>query len=160
MGGKKKGSKPMFPDVEWWKDPPASEGAAGGDADPADANGAANYGSTQSRDEEGGGPSFPLADPFDDDELVYRRLDHSYELNVPSDVSDQTSSSSGSGSGSGSYDSEYDEEIEPPHRTLGLICFDVLRFVSIGANFRSISTQIFPVFLAWGQMELLQVALR
>lgn len=85
----------------------------------------------------------------------------------PSDISNRTSSSGGDGDGdedgsscSGSSASEYEDEIEQPHRTLGLIFFDFIRFVAISADLRCINTQLMPVFMAWGKMDLLSVALR
>lgn len=86
-----------------------------------------------------------------------------HQLDVPSDISNQSSSNIASSSDDDcSYESsEYDEdEIEKPHQTLGLILFDFVRFVAIGANVRCINTQMVPIFLTWGHMEVLHVALR
>lgn len=86
---------------------------------------------------------------------------------VPSDISNRSDSSVNDNSGEGSsscYDSssddEYEDEIEQPHRTLGLIFFDFIRFIAISANVRCVNTQMMPVFLAWGKMDMLSVALR
>jgi len=84
-------------------------------------------------------------------------------LDAPSDISNQSSivSDSSSDDHSSSESSEYYEnEIEQPHRTMGLIFFDFIRFVAIFANVRHVNTQIVPVFLASSQMEVLHVALR
>ena len=65
-------------------------------------------------------------------------------------------------------DDDYYDEIEQPHRTLGLILFDFIKFIAISANVRCINTQLVPIFLScWGakckhksQMDLLDVVLR
>ena len=95
------------------------------------------------------------------------------EFGVPSDISNHSfSSSNNSGNNSNDDDSYYDsddddssseyeeDEIEQPHRTLGLIFFDFIRFVAISANVRCINTQMMPVFLSWGKMDVLNVVLR
>jgi len=91
----------------------------------------------------------------------------SHQLDVPSDISNQSSvsgsnDSSHDGSSYDSDGSEYEDDIEQPHRTLGLLFFDFLRFVTIGVNVRCVNTQMVPLFLAWGrmEMELLHIALR
>ena len=95
---------------------------------------------------------------------VQSDISNSHNSNTHHDSSGSSSNVSDSGSSytstSSNYD-DYDYDIEQPHRTLGLICFDFLRFVAISANVRMINTQMVPVFLAWGRgMELLHVALR
>ena len=94
------------------------------------------------------------------------------EFGVPSDISNHSfSSSNNSDNNSNNDDSYYDsdddssseyeeDEIEQPHRTLGLIFFDFIRFVAISANVRCINTQMMPVFLSWGKMDVLNVVLR
>ena len=77
--------------------------------------------------------------------------------NSISDENDDDSSSAESGSGSEYYD---EDEIEQPHRTLGLIFFDFLRLMALSASGRCVNTQIVPVFLAWGKMDLLDMSLR
>ena len=76
--------------------------------------------------------------------------------NSISDGNDDSSSAE-SGSGSEYYD---EDEIEQPHRTLGLIFFDFLRLMALSASGRCVNTQIVPVFLAWGKMDLLDMSLR
>ena len=107
-----------------------------------------------------------------------------YYGSVPSDISNHSFSSVDDNSNSDGrssdeedddedeYDSddEYYDEIEQPHRTLGLILFDFIRFIAISANVRCINTQLVPIFLScWGdgakckhksQMDLLDVVLR
>lgn len=87
-----------------------------------------------------------------------------HQVDVASDISNHSSSDDGDDDDSscdGSSSEYYDEdEIEQPHRTLGLIFFDFIRFVAISANVRCVNTQMVPVFLAWGKMEILHVALR
>ena len=93
------------------------------------------------------------------------------EFGVPSDISNHSFSSSNNSDNSNNDDSYYDsddddsseyeeDEIEQPHRTLGLIFFDFIRFVAISANVRCINTQMMPVFLSWGKMDVLNVVLR
>ena len=96
------------------------------------------------------------------------------EFGVPSDISNHSYSSSNNSDNSNNDDSYYDsddddddgsseyeeDEIEQPHRTLGLIFFDFIRFVAISANVRCINTQMMPVFLSWGKMDVLNVVLR
>ena len=106
-----------------------------------------------------------------------------YYGSVPSDISnhsfssvDDNSNSDGRSSEEDDDEDEYDsddeyyDEIEQPHRTLGLILFDFIRFIAISANVRCINTQLVPIFLScWGdgakckhksQMDLLDVVLR
>ena len=58
--------------------------------------------------------------------------------------------------------SQYYDEIEQPHRTLGLLFFDFIRFVAISANLRCVNTQLMPIFMCYGkcEMDLLSVVLR
>ena len=112
-----------------------------------------------------------------------------YYGSVPSDISnhsfssvddngnnsdeDDSSNSEDDDDDEDEYDSddEYYDEIEQPHRTLGLILFDFIKFIAISANVRCINTQLVPIFLScWGdggakckhksQMDLLDVVLR
>ena len=77
---------------------------------------------------------------------------------------DDDSSDSGSGDSSGSGSDDDEREIEQPHRTLGLIFFDFVRCVAVSANMRCVSTQLMPLFLAWGmgqgKVDALSAALR
>ncbi len=58
--------------------------------------------------------------------------------------------------------SQYYDEIEQPHRTLGLLFFDFIRFIAISANLRCVNTQLMPIFMCYGkcEMDLLSVVLR
>ena len=82
-----------------------------------------------------------------------------------SDISNQ-SSRSNDNSDCSSCDSDdssqYYDEIEQPHRTLGLLFFDFIRFVAISANLRCVNTQLMPIFMCYGkcEMDLLSVVLR
>ena len=85
-----------------------------------------------------------------------------------SDISNQSSNSNNSGSDDDNScdsddSSQYYDEIEQPHRTLGLIFFDFIRFVAISANLRCVNTQLMPVFMCYGkkcEIDLLSVVLR
>lgn len=132
-------------------------------------------------DVEEGEPSFLIDKviPVDfTDNNAIQHYDEFGQLDVQSDISNSNrdsnansssvinSSSNSSDDDDGSSDddnsssSEYEDEIEQPHRTLGLIFFDFLRFVALSADVRCVNTQMVPVFLAWGKMDLLDVALR
>ena len=144
----------------------------------ANGSSARNYGSTHETisyeplvDEETQEPSFVIPSDFpqcvvDDNGAREPVLFGNNPVDVQSDISNRSSSSSSNDDESGcDRDSDYDSsdeeiELEQPHRTLGLIFFDFLRFVAISANLRMINTQMVPVFLAWGKMEILHVALR
>ena len=84
-----------------------------------------------------------------------------------SDISNQSSTSHNNSddddSSCGSDNSsQYYDEIEQPHRTLGLLFFDFIRFVAISANLRCVNTQLMPIFMCYGkcEMDLLSVVLR
>ena len=83
-----------------------------------------------------------------------------------SDISNQSSSSHNNSDDDSSCDSDnssqYYDEIEQPHRTIGLLFFDFIRFVAISANLRCVNTQLMPIFMCYGkcEMDLLSVVLR
>ena len=175
-----------FPDV-WWKSPPAAAAARGEDGVGDDAGDDCRerdrryYGSVdddEDDEERGGGrlildaivdfcdrPSlYPQACGPQD---VDRALSDISGTSTSGDDDDDDSYDSGSGdsSGSGSRDEDDGErEIEQPHRTLGLIFFDFVRCVAVSANMRCVSTQLMPLFLAWGmgqgKVDALSAALR
>eukprot|EP00956_Cyclotella_meneghiniana_P029687 scaffold72705_cov76-Cyclotella_meneghiniana.AAC.2 len=68
-----------------------------------------------------------------------------------------------------------DSQVEPPHKTLSVLLFDIIRFIAMNADIRLINTQLWPILngvvgqkfrLPWvggmsdEKMEILHVALR
>lgn len=78
-----------------------------------------------------------------------------------SDISNDSSSSESDNDYS-SYDSDDDDDhsLEQPHRTLGLIFFDFIRFIALSANIRFFNTELMPVLLNWKNMDILNKCLR
>lgn len=75
-----------------------------------------------------------------------------------SSVNNEGDDDSDDSSYSGEHDWKDDEELEAPHKTLGLLFFDTFRFIATMANFRLIMTEMVPLFLT--RMPLLHVTLR
>ena len=79
-----------------------------------------------------------------------------------SDISNDSSSSESDNDYS-SYDSDDDDDdhsLEQPHRTLGLIFFDFIRFIALSANIRFFNTELMPVLMSWKSMDILNKCLR
>jgi hypothetical protein len=77
-----------------------------------------------------------------------------------SDISNDSSSSESDNDYS-SYDSDDDDHsLEQPHRTLGLIFFDFIRFIALSANIRFFNTELMPVLMNWKNMDILNKCLR
>jgi hypothetical protein len=79
---------------------------------------------------------------------------------ISNDSSDSESDDNYSSYESESSDDMDDHDLEQPHRTLGLIFFDFVRFVAFSANVRFFNTQMMPVLLAWKSMDILNKCLR
>ena len=189
MAGKSQ-SRPLFSNTEWWKEPSpikASANPAGNDHDNSTGNiDVMNYGAIPSSyeslyDDEDDVLINGCGDEYDGDqsngEFGKRSCNKSAIGNGTNGIlKDQSSNgiefgkkinlnyNAGNNNGSDDDDdngsSGSDEELEPPHKTCGLIFFDFVRFIAIMANFRNIGTQMVPVFLAVKTMKILHVALR
>lgn len=158
---------PIFPThkTEWWEEdssPPLQASKDKATNEKTNSNTGNNYGSTGQFDEEEPAAflldnivnvSFPSTGSSNGNAGLY---DEFGIKDVPSDISNN--SSSDEEDGSSGYSDE--DDLEPPHRTCGLIFFDFLRFVAVSADMRLINTQIFPVFLDWKKMDILHISLR
>jgi len=157
---------PTFPHkTEWWEEdssPPLQASKDKATNEKTNSNTGNNYGSTGQFDEEEPAAflldnivnvSFPSTGSSNGNAGLY---DEFGIKDVPSDISNN--SSSDEEDGSSGYSDE--DDLEPPHRTCGLIFFDFLRFVAVSADMRLINTQIFPVFLDWKKMDILHISLR
>ena len=164
---------PIFPThkhkTEWWEEdssPPLKDSKDVDNAtnEKTNSNAANNYGSTGQFDEEE--PAGLLLDnivnvsfPSTGGNSGNHYDEFGGVKDVPSDISNN-SITSDEEDGSSVYSDEDDDDIEPPHRTCGLIFFDFLRFVAVSADMRLINTEIFPVFLDWKKMDILHISLR
>lgn len=103
----------------------------------------------------------PLHDFLNNTILSYKTDENSSPFSEPqSSISDELS---------------IDSQVEPPHKTLSVLFFDVIRFIAMNADIRLINTELWPILmggvgekfrLPWvgrmsdEKMEILHVALR